>query len=142
MLPMAGPSPAPLPSLPLAKIRPSGLNTTEPTPSCPLKGRAGAVGWAGSATSHSRTAPSVVPAARVWPSGLNATELTKAPLDSVLEYRVPVRKLSTWFDRVLASARALGAHQGEVPMTIAGGTASLRNLRRDSPSAPSGAPGL
>ena len=133
---MAGPSPEPLPSLPLARIRPSGLNATEPTPSCPLKGRAGAVGWAGSVTFHSRTVPSVVPAARVWLSGLNATELTKAPLDSVFEYRVPVRRVSTWSDRVLASARALGAHQGEVPMTMAGGTASLRKPRRDGPSPP------
>ena len=70
-----------------ARVRPSGLNATELTPSVPpASGWPSRAGRAGSVTFHSQTMPSVPPAARVRPSGLNATEEITflGPVDSVL----------------------------------------------------------
>ena len=65
-------------TLPLARVRPSGLNATAKTgASLPLvRGWPSGRGCAGSVTFHSRTVPSSLPLARVRPSGLNATALT------------------------------------------------------------------
>ena len=64
-------------ALPLASVRPSGLNATESTAAVlPVRGWPSGLGRAGSATSHSRTVPSRLPLASVCPSGLNATEST------------------------------------------------------------------
>ena len=59
---------------PLASVRPSGLNATVTTETLLVVGWPSGRGCAGSATSHSRTAPSLSPLASVCPSGLNATD--------------------------------------------------------------------
>ncbi len=63
---------------PAARVRPSGLNTTEYTVFVgpPSANGPNDSGLPGSVTSHSRTARSAPPEARVRPSGLNATEKT------------------------------------------------------------------
>ena len=63
--------------VPLASVRPSGLNATELTAPA-VRGWPSGTGCAGSATFHSWTAPSL-PAASVRPLGLYATELTVPP---------------------------------------------------------------
>jgi hypothetical protein len=64
-------------ALPLARVCPSGLNTTEETELNTteetelVRGWPSGVGCAGSATFHNRTVWSSLPVARVCPSGLN-----------------------------------------------------------------------
>ena len=68
-------------SLPVASVRPSGLNATEWTLTLlPVRGRPSGRGRAGSAISHSPTVPSALPLASIRPPGLNATEYTAAVL--------------------------------------------------------------
>jgi hypothetical protein len=80
----------PPPSLPLARVRPSGLNATEQNPGAGAVANClGPVGRAGSLMSHKWIVPvppkgprllkpRLLLAARVRPSGLNATELTSS----------------------------------------------------------------
>jgi len=99
--------------LPVARVRPSGLKATEETPSCPIRGWTGGMGWAGSVTFHNSSSPSMLPKASVRPSGLNVTDVTTAPSLSLLGIGGPViSKVTTWFDSVLASASNLGPTGG------------------------------
>src|SRR6516164_4583387 len=77
-------------SPPLASMRPSWLNAAHSMAALPVRGWLSIRGCAGSAASHSRTAPSELPLARMSLAGLSATELTSpAPAVRDEDWRAP-----------------------------------------------------